>query len=99
VFKSTLRRYFKGVSPFDALPENLRNARLNKGLSQEELAERVEISARYLQDIEAGRHTNLTLVLMSRLAECVGVETWKLICPAAVEQATEQRRPKKPRRS
>jgi transcriptional regulator with XRE-family HTH domain len=87
------------VSPFDALPENLRNARLKKGLSQEELAERVEISARYLQDIESGRHTNLTLELMARLAESVGVETWKLICPASVEQAVEQRRPKKPRRS
>ena len=85
------------MSPFEVLPDNLRNARLNKGLSQEELAERVEISARYLQDIEAGRHTNLTLLLLSRLAESVGTVTWKLICPGEIKKSPEQRRPKKAR--
>ncbi len=85
------------MSPFEVLPDNLRNARLHKGLSQEELAEKVEISARYLQDIEAGRHTNLTLMLLSRLAECVDTATWKLICPGEIKKSPEQRRPKKPR--
>ena len=85
------------MSPFEVLPDNLRNARLNKGLSQEELAERVEISARYLQDIEAGRHTNVTLMLLFRLAESVGAATWQLICPDEIKKSPEQRRPKKAR--
>jgi transcriptional regulator with XRE-family HTH domain len=81
---------------FDILPKNLRDTRLGNGMSQEELAEQVEISTRYLQDIEAGRHTNLTLILLARLAQKLNVEAWKLICPGAVRPAAITRRPKKP---
>ena len=46
---------------------NVRRLRKEKGLTQEEVAHRAEISVRYLSSIEAGRE-NLTLQVLERLA-------------------------------
>jgi transcriptional regulator with XRE-family HTH domain len=51
--------------------------RIARKLTQEELAERAEVSARYIQRIERGRE-NLTLVTVANLAKALGVEVVSL---------------------
>lgn len=52
----------------------LREYRLGRGLTQEELARRAGISMRYVSLIETGKH-NPTMVAVGRLLHALGV-TW-----------------------
>jgi transcriptional regulator with XRE-family HTH domain len=60
--------------------------RIARKLTQEELAERAEVSARYIQRIERGRE-NLTLVTVANLAKALGVEVVSLLRKAKVGPA------------
>jgi repressor LexA len=52
--------------------EQIRAARLSAGLTQVELARRLEVSAPYVANVEAGR-TNLTLGQLTNIATAMGV--------------------------
>lgn len=58
--------------------KNVANARRESELTQAELAERVDISTRYLQSIEAGQ-VNMTLSTLLRLARPLRVPPARLI--------------------
>jgi transcriptional regulator with XRE-family HTH domain len=60
--------------------------RVSQKLTQEELAERGGISARYIQRIERGRE-NLTLLTVASLAKALGVEVVSLMRKAKVGPA------------
>jgi transcriptional regulator with XRE-family HTH domain len=52
---------------------NLQRLRREKGLSQEELADRAEIHQTYLSGVERGRR-NPTVVVLQRIAEALGAD-------------------------
>ena len=54
--------------------QNVRDRRLQEGLSQEELARKVGISRNYLSQIERGQATNLSWQLMERLRAVLGLK-------------------------
>jgi transcriptional regulator with XRE-family HTH domain len=56
---------------------NVRKARINAGLSQEELAGRMGVEQLYISGLEAGRR-NPTLVTLWKAANALGVETGTL---------------------
>lgn len=60
------------------LQENIKFYRINKKLSQEELAERSEISIHFVRDLELGRK-GPSLATIDRLADALGVEAFQLI--------------------
>lgn len=62
----------------EAVSRNVRRLRTEKGLSQEELASRAEISTRYLGDIERG-HYSCTVTVLGRLADGLGVRPAELV--------------------
>jgi transcriptional regulator with XRE-family HTH domain len=57
---------------------NVRRARLQKGLTQEELAFRAEIDLTYIGGIERGKR-NPSLLVMGRIAEALSAPIQKLI--------------------
>jgi transcriptional regulator with XRE-family HTH domain len=52
---------------------NLQRLRREKGLSQEELADRAQIHQTYLSGVERGRR-NPTIVVLQRIAEALGAD-------------------------
>jgi UDP-N-acetylglucosamine 1-carboxyvinyltransferase len=60
------------------LGKRLAAARKALKLTQEQLAEQLEISPGYLRRVEAGRE-NLTVETITKLAAAVGLSAWKLL--------------------
>jgi transcriptional regulator with XRE-family HTH domain len=52
---------------------NVRRLRLERGMTQEDLAHRADVSVRFLSSIEHGRE-NATLAVLERLAAALGAE-------------------------
>lgn len=74
----------------------LRELRVAKGLTQEELAFRADMSVPYLSDIERGR-SSPSLALIVDLALALGVHPVELVRgldPAAARQGGKRKRPK-----
>lgn len=63
------------------LVRRLRQLRANKGLTQEQFAERSGISYKYYQAVETGRKAELRLSTLERLARAHGLEVWQLLGP------------------
>lgn len=62
----------------DYLKENVKYYRTQKGFSQQELAERSEISTSYVAEIELGRrHPSLQTLL--KLSTALEIETYQLL--------------------
>jgi transcriptional regulator with XRE-family HTH domain len=57
---------------------NVQNLRRDKGLSQEELAERAEVHQTYLSGVERGVR-NPSLMVLGRIAKALGVDAWDLL--------------------
>lgn len=57
--------------------ENLRNARKKAGMTQQQMADRLEISLRYYQNIEAGSRTG-DFALWDVLEDITGIHQRKL---------------------
>lgn len=57
----------------DQVSDNIRIARLQKRISQEKLAEMVDISTKYLNMIE-NRKANPTIVIVVKICNALGVE-------------------------
>ena len=53
--------------------------RLEKGLTQEELASRARISLKYVQRIEGKNPPNLGIESIQKLAQGFGIEMWVLV--------------------
>ena len=58
--------------------EELKKARASAGISQEELADRAEIHASYVSQLERGIKSP-TLGVMLRLANALGLAAWKMV--------------------
>jgi len=58
--------------------ENVRRIRLEKGLTQEQLAERSGFGQQYISDLERGRR-NPTIVSLYELANALGVDHVALV--------------------
>ena len=59
---------------------NIRRFRLLKGLKQDVLAERVDLSEKYISDLETGRRTGSFETLVA-LANALEVEPYELLLP------------------
>lgn len=59
---------------------NVRRARIEKGLTQEDLAERAQTSQFYISSLEAGRR-NPTVETVHALAQALGVDWLSLLRP------------------
>lgn len=70
--------------------------RLLKGLTQEELAEQIRISLRYLQKVERGQ-SNMTLMTLARWALWLKVDPSDLIRPSSTARPGRGRPSSKPR--
>ena len=57
---------------------NVRRLRRERGLTQEDMAHRAEISVRYLSSVEAGRE-NVTIAVLERLALVLSVSAASLL--------------------
>jgi transcriptional regulator with XRE-family HTH domain len=57
---------------------NLQRLRREKGLSQEELADRAQIHQTYLSGVERGRR-NPTIIVLQRIAEALGADIADLV--------------------
>ena len=53
---------------------NLKKIRENKGFTQEELAEKLDISVRYVQTLEGKKCPNVKLDTIAALAKVLGVK-------------------------
>ena len=60
--------------------ENVRKERLARGLTQQELAGRLEMERSYLSELERGRR-NPTVRVLGALAQALGVEPRELLKP------------------
>ncbi|MBB4124699.1 helix-turn-helix transcriptional regulator [Martelella radicis] len=61
--------------------KNLRRARKEKGLSQEELAHLAEVDRTYVGALERRRYS-VSIDVLDRLATVLGVQAWQLLQPA-----------------
>lgn len=52
--------------------------RLLRGMTQEDLSEKISMSTRYVSDIENGR-VNITLKTLNKIAESLSIEEWELL--------------------
>ena len=66
----------KGLS--EKIGERLKEIRKLRGFSQERLAEKVDISPRYLSRLEVGQKTP-SIDTLARLAEALEVQVWELL--------------------
>jgi transcriptional regulator with XRE-family HTH domain len=61
------------------LQQRLRFLRQQKGLTQEQVAERAGVSYKFYQGVEAGRRPNVGLFTLEKLSKALGVEASELI--------------------
>lgn len=69
------------------LLSRLKALRVERGLTQEEYAEKAGLSYKYYQAVEAGRKNNLRLSTLERLAKGHGMEPWQLLLPGGTKTA------------
>jgi len=86
----------------DIFRKNLRYYRLKCKLTQEELAEKVDLTDKYISDLERGEFSP-SLEKLDRLAEAFDIETYKLLkdendvnnLPNRLDEITGTRRSKR----
>lgn len=59
--------------------QNLKAAREDRGLTQEELAEKLDISVRYVQQLEGKRTPNVKLDTIATLAKVLRIKPAQLL--------------------
>ena len=63
---------------YSIIRKNIRKFRLEKNLTQQELADMTELSREYICDIEnEKRNKHLTIAVLGRIAEALNVEIYK----------------------
>lgn len=73
-----------GSSTRQKFAENLRQLREDRGLTQEELAEKANLHRTYVGSVERGER-NVTIDSMQRLADALDVPVWSLLHPDGPE--------------
>ena len=73
------------------LGENIKRFRVLNRLSQEELAERIDISTTFLSSIEIGKKW-LSPCTLAKLSDALNIESYKLFMPQTVSSSAIQRR-------
>ncbi len=71
------KRYYRGVPDsfaLNVLSSNLRHFRLEKGLTQEQLAEKAGVTYRHYQQIEGVDRPGLRIVTAERLAQALEID-------------------------
>lgn len=63
------------------LRRNIRYRRLAEGWSQEAVATKAGLAAKYYQDVEAGRRPDLKLTTIQRIARALNVQVWEIFKP------------------
>ena len=86
------------MTPGAVVGLNLTRLRREKGLTQEQLEERSEVSQQYLSGLEAGS-VNPTVVILLRLAKALGVTAADLIAGVDEQAVLPKKKPRKARRS
>ena len=66
----------------DTMAVNLRRVRHEKHMTQEELADRSGLSARYVGAIERAS-VSASITVLGKIAEALGVEAGTLLCPVS----------------
>jgi transcriptional regulator with XRE-family HTH domain len=61
------------------LPTQIRTLRARRGLTQDQLAEKAEVSLKHLQRLESGKETNPSYELLLRLASSLAVPLYELL--------------------
>jgi transcriptional regulator with XRE-family HTH domain len=79
---------------FDYVAANVRRLRLSRGLTQEQLAEAVDLHLTYIQRIERGG-VNISLGVLLTLAHVLDVKPEALFKPAKLPPVKRGRPPKK----
>lgn len=71
--------YIAGMKKYSAFGPILRRLRLEKGLSQEELAERAGMASHaHISRLESS-HKQPTVEMLFRLADALGMEAWEIV--------------------
>lgn len=60
--------------------ENIKSKRIEKGIKQDELAEKIGLSEKYISDLETGRRAG-SLETLVMLADALEVEPYELLLP------------------
>lgn len=81
----------------DSIAANVRAARTRAGLTQEALAEKMRVPARYLQKVERAE-LNITVSTLVRLAAALEVDTVELVRQAKLQPSRPGRPPNPSRR-
>jgi transcriptional regulator with XRE-family HTH domain len=68
-------------SSAQTLVKNLKQLRSKHGFTQEEAAANADMEYKYYQHIEAGRHTQVRLDTLDRLASAFGLKGWQILQP------------------
>lgn len=64
----------------------MRRMRLNRGLTQQALADLAQVEYKHLQHIETGSWPNLTLGTVQRISDALKVKPWELICDVPADK-------------
>lgn len=67
----------------ETLAVNIRRMRAQAGMTQEELADRSEVSARYIGSVERAR-VAVSVTVLERIANAFGVEAFELLRPQSI---------------
>ena len=73
------------------LPNRIRTFRNSKGLTQERLAEAVDIHATYISRIESGKKLP-TLIIICKIADALGVDLYELFMDEAKANSYDYKR-------
>jgi len=76
----------------DFLHKRLKHLRENRGLTQEQFAEKAGLTYKYYQAIETGRKRNLRLSTLDKLANGHAMPTWRLLSDEQVAKPRSEPR-------
>lgn len=84
MFRHKAKRYVPTVPPATCralkyLSENLRRVRIKRGLTQDRLAEMVDLERRHYQRIETGKIPGLRVETVERIADVLKMEAAELM--------------------
>lgn len=64
---------------YDIVRKNIKKYRKNAGITQQELADRIEVSMHYISQIESAKPNKyFTLVIIGRIADALGIDIRQL---------------------
>lgn len=64
---------------YDIVRKNIKKWRMTEGITQQELADRIDVSMHYISQIESGtRNKYFTLIVIGRIADALGIDIRQL---------------------